>query len=692
MADASLASSSIKSLLVKDEPNVGSEAPMTEIEHQSDLNEATDDVEFPEAVILIGKTHWRCVTCAELYSKFTSIDGHIHDNHAQQVQAQQGMRGRGRTRTHFRSVGRMTQIATRPQRSIPVRQPVQGISALRGRPASRRSRGRGMRGSRRSRGRGRILSRRLQDMSESDTETLVMPVQQKISPRKRKTRSSGVIYTNSPSPPPAKTLRTKEIAASPPYEDSVASPPQEKNITLKDKYLVVLSKAGNTVLDSEISLMEADPLPPIEIPSLQADALLPPATPLIPEIQGPPETPLPREIPNLSDELHPSETLCAPDTSGISHMFLPPETPQAVFLSHETLTIPATSVVLETPPSPVPVVLSKVSEHADVVLPPSSANSIISYDAREAIKSFSHVESPVEEKPVDYPVTCKTCNNHFSSPSEWKYHQIDSARFDVVLCSECGDKFHGVFQLNLHVFSVHEKFAKKFCFHCGADGLDIFELEEHLLEHSLEEPEKDKDIEDLESISHLCRVCSLEIEGNVSDLMNHYHTMHDRFICTLCFECFADTMAYQDHKLTHITDSNLGSELVVLTCPVSGCFQMCEDKDMLRDHISWHEDQDLDMDQPMLPCHDCDCEFRNKAALLRHLADVHNDNLVKPFLCELCNGEFSHSIELYHHCTLSHQEIKWYDCAYCSHRFALRSSYRRHVATEHDVPAAVLRM
>nr|KAG5690982.1 hypothetical protein BaRGS_007329 [Batillaria attramentaria] len=245
----------------------------------------------------------------------------------------------------------------------------------------------------------------------------------------------------------------------------------------------------------------------------------------------------------------------------------------------------------------------------------------------------------------------------------------------------------------MHVFNFHEKSAKKFCFVCGTDFPDSFELEEHLLEHTLEEPEKGKDIDDSDFISHVCKVCSVEVEGNLSDLMNHYHTTHDQFICTTCYECFADMTAYQDHKLSHMADSSESSEPVVFTCPVSDCFQMCEDKEALRDHISWHEDQDMGEEEiTTLACTQCSGEFRNKMSLHRHLAEVHSVPNIKPFICELCNEEFSQSLDLHRHNTLNHAGIKRYGCAYCSQRFAFRSSYRRHVASQHDVAATILRI
>ena len=700
-------------------PNIGAEAPEPPLDNVSDVEEATDDVEFPEAVVLVGKTHWRCVTCMAHYSRSTSIDAHMNQQHPLQASTQNippaPKRGRGRGRGMAR--GRIPKPASRkPHVEIeqrPLRsslRPLQGTdqgqasrgrwaSAL-GKPSSRRGRGRGLRGSKSSRGRasrgrggrgrGRVFTKPLTS-DDSDTE---IDVQAQLPPpkvpRKRKTRTSSGLNEDEPTdmlpPPPSKkpkTCKSGEVDDAPPSEEiPVGSPPPSPEPVshdmlkdlMKEKYVVIVEKAGTSDYPSECDYeahIDSDPPLPIETPSLQADALLPPATPVLPDIHGPPETPVlpdtphPPGTPHQADSLQPVEMPDATDSheSTQPHKFLPPETPGI---------LPAAA------PESVAITERRSSAEGHSV----------------AAGGLSSSQGPVMQHGDSNPLSvCVTCGAPFDSPAELKSHREEMIKFDVVSCNDCGDKFHGLHQLNIHVFTTHEKFAKKFCFLCDADCLDGFELEEHLLEHTSNGTDREDDVGDVDSIQHLCKTCGSELAVNLSDLMNHYRTTHNQFICSKCYELFTDVTEYEDHKVLHASDTHDGDAPVVYTCPVSDCFQMCSDKEALMDHISWHEDRDLDEEQlSLLHCQHCSDLFRNKVSLQRHLAETHNEPDLKPFVCELCNEDFSHSLELHRHNTIHHAGIKRYGCAYCNQRFAFRSSHRRHVASEHDVAATVLHM
>ena len=693
-------------------PDIGAEAPEPPLDNVRDVEEAADDVEFPEAVVLVGKTHWRCITCMACFSRSTSIDDHVSVQHPQQALTQNTTpapkRGRGRGRGMAR--GRISNHASRkPHLEIeqrPLRsslRPTQGTDGGRasrgkwvsahGKPSLRRRGGRGMRGSRGGRGRsrggrgrGRVFTKPLtSDDSDTEVDVRAQSPPLKVS-RKRRTRTSSGLNEDEPAdmlpPPPSKKPKTKEDDVPPPEEIPVDSPPPSpepvSHDTLKDlmkeKYIVIVEKSGASDNPSECEFeahLDNDPPLPIETPSLQADALLPPATPVLPDIHGPPETPIlpetphPPGTPHHADSFQPPEMPDPTDSqeSTHPHKFLPPETPGIL-------------------PAIAPETVTKTQGRTS-----AEGHSV-------AAAGFSSSRGPVVQHSDSNPLSvCRTCGAAFDSSAELRSHREEMIKFDVVSCNDCGDKFHGLHQLNIHVFTIHEKFAKKFCFLCDADCLDGFELEEHLLEHTTNETDREDDVDNLDSIQHLCKTCGIEVAGNLSDLMNHYHTTHDQFICTKCYELFMDLTEYEDHKVLHASVIPDVDAPVVYTCPVSDCYQMCSDKEALMDHISWHEDRDLDEEQlGLLHCQHCSDQFRNKVSLQRHLAETHNEPDLKPFVCELCSEDFSHSLELHRHNTIHHAGIKRYGCAYCNQRFAFRSSHRRHVASEHDVAATVLHM
>ncbi|KAL8603956.1 hypothetical protein ACOMHN_039000 [Nucella lapillus] len=703
------------------EPEVGAEAPGSPAGGAADAQEVMDDVEFPEAVVLVGKTHWRCVTCMILQPRALSIDDHLNTHHRRpdSSPAPPVSLSPGRGEGEGRGVNRNSVINHIPTASEPETAEVLRLSALPVEdgdsqnisnkkdtvPSSseplqgRRKNGRG--GSRKKRvgsgrGRGRVLTKPLtSEDSDNEMETAALSSPVKALPAKRKLVTAvppanelpeAVLQTDGTSTeevrcPPSKKARSEEnrigCVTAVSYEPSVEpmgskefAPRDTWKDVMKEKYVVFVSKGGTLdyLVDSE-SHFDNDPPLPIETPSLQADAFLPPATPLLPDIHGapetpvPPETPHPPEVPHHPDHFHPSE-VCGINCqqSSQSHLLL--------------LVTPGTDTV---PPSSQHLAMTEEGVHM--------------YSDQSMVRSHHFSSDGLltnKSSDRDLPSVCVTCGAPFESPEELRLHRGEMVKFDVVSCNSCGEKFHGLHQLNIHIFTTHEKFAKKFCFLCDVDCLDGFELEEHLLEHTWSETDEE-DADDPESVQHTCKTCGLEMEGNLSDLMNHYHTTHDQFVCPKCYALFTYLTEYEDHKMLHCPHAD--SAAVVYSCPVSDCFQLCESKEGLMDHISWHEDRDIHEElQSVLQCHYCSADFRNLTALQRHLADTHSEPDLRPFVCELCRADFSHSLELHQHNAKCHAGIKRYGCAYCDQRFAFRSAHRRHVASEHDVPATVLRM
>ncbi|XP_076449438.1 uncharacterized protein LOC143285880 [Babylonia areolata] len=732
------------------EPCFGTDVPEDGVHHIADGDEAID-MELPEAVVLVGKTHWRCVTCMVLKPRTSSIDDHLNTHHrhpdspAAVLPTPKRGRGRGRRVNDAISHAPRTPELDREQvlkssvypvedaeneKTANEKESVWSSTRLvqkRRKTAKRGGRGRGK--TRGWRGRGRVFTKPLtSEDSDTEIETPALSLHVKDLHGKRKAETSvspahganestdslqfqmdTMTSKEEVSPPPNKKAKTGDDTGCDTaftYEPAIenipisasnmiaqtgendncdtasAYKPTIKNVPIcaenvskdsfkdlmKEKYVVFVGKGGTVdfPLDPE-GHIDNDPPLPIETPSLQADAFLPPATPLLPDMHGPPETPILPETPHPPEVSHQPEPFHPSQASAVDFQV----STQSGMLSSIT---PAAAIATEH--------LSGTDEANSSAEQPLVSSHHFSSDGLMVSKSC--------EKEFASASVCLTCGAVFDSPTELRLHREEMVKFDVVSCNICGDKFHGLHQLNIHVFTTHEKFAKKFCFLCDVDCLDGFELEEHLLEHTSVETDGEEDANELESVQHTCKTCGAELEGNLSDLVNHYHTTHDQFVCARCYELFTDLTEYEDHKMLHCSHAD---GAVVYSCPVSDCFQLCEDKEALMNHISWHEDRDIDEEQrSLLQCQYCTDHFRNIVSLQRHLADTHNEHDLRPFVCELCRENFSHSLELHQHNAKQHAGIKRYGCAYCDQRFAFRSAHRRHVASEHDVAATVLRM
>ncbi|KAK7114651.1 hypothetical protein V1264_000677 [Littorina saxatilis] len=669
------------------EPDEGEEAPQPSLNDGNDVEEATDDVEFPEAVVLVGKTHWRCVSCMAYFSRTISIDEHVNVHHNLQAPPTVTRRGRGRGRGLARGrivVQAVPEVDQKSQRSSRQAAEREGSGsgaremADLGRLKLHRGKGRGFRRGRGGRGRGgrgkgRVFTKPLTS-EDSDTEVdAPAPSPSLRTFKKRKPRNSVDTDKEEPvditpevcSKKPRKVDNVvndlpalDEIPVDRPPPSPVPQSQETAKKVMKEKYVVVLGKTGAADCPSEFEThIDTDPPLPIEIPSLQADALLPPATPTLLDIHGPPKTPV------LQDSL------------------LLPETPQQVettgTVDTHTLSSQESSHPHEFLSTGIPGILSVLAP--ETIVKPQS-------DFRSAyLVQNKHVDSDLG------PMGCKTCGVVFDSVEELRSHIEEMVKFDIVSCNDCGDKFHGLHQLNIHVFNTHEKLARKFCFLCDADCLDGFELEEHLLEHT--SSKTDHVGNTIDTFKHTCKTCGEEVDGKLSDLTTHYYTTHCQFVCIKCNELFADLTKYEEHMALHTSDTFHSDDPVVYSCPVSDCFQICTDKEALMDHISWHEDRDIEEDHMnLLYCCHCNDPFWTNIALERHLVETHNEADLKPFVCELCKEEFGHSLELRGHSILHHAGIKRYGCAYCDQRFAFPSAHRQHVASEHDVAATVLRM
>ncbi|KAL8603957.1 hypothetical protein ACOMHN_039001 [Nucella lapillus] len=301
---------------------------------------------------------------------------------------------------------------------------------------------------------------------------------------------------------------------------------------------------------------------------------------------------------------------------------------------------------------------------------------------------------------------CSVCKQTFESVGEFEHHQRDVAGFDSVECKRCGSTFHGLNELNLHVFSLHETEKQAFCFTCDVDVTGMEMIEKHVHKHAY-------DCERLlvQMRFHDCRLCSEELSSSYSTLRTHYYQHHVAHVCRECFQYFTDLSAYKEHCSTHCDDLFLCSicgtkfereEDFDSHAPCSKdiwaedgkgdqcvkCGLWCPNRAVVEAHRKQHRSQEDVQAYRQgakigFPCSACEKVFKNKHACRRHVKMVHEGVSCYKHYCEYCGKGFLTKGHMRDHIALHHLKIKRYTCDYCSQQFVCAPTLRRHIRKEH---------
>ncbi|XP_070200366.1 oocyte zinc finger protein XlCOF6-like [Littorina saxatilis] len=302
---------------------------------------------------------------------------------------------------------------------------------------------------------------------------------------------------------------------------------------------------------------------------------------------------------------------------------------------------------------------------------------------------------------------CRICEEKFLSTMEYENHQKDVSRFDAVECKRCKCTFHGLHELNLHVFSQHETEKRGFCFTCDHDALGMEDLERHVHIHAYNCERTPADLR-----FHDCQTCGEELLNSYTDVHVHYYQHHATHICSSCYQTFEDVQAYKDHhnqtyKGKAILCSICGSKFESVEdldehTPCSediwaedgkgeSCFKCgkwCPNRSVVEAHKKQHRSQE-DVEayregaKVGFPCPSCEKVFKNKHACRRHAKMVHEGVSCYKHYCEYCGKGFLTKGHMRDHIALHHLKIKRYKCDYCDKQFVCGPTLRRHVRMEH---------
>ncbi|KAK7475540.1 hypothetical protein BaRGS_00033229 [Batillaria attramentaria] len=301
---------------------------------------------------------------------------------------------------------------------------------------------------------------------------------------------------------------------------------------------------------------------------------------------------------------------------------------------------------------------------------------------------------------------CQVCLKKFDSQILMQKHYQDIIVFETIDCKRCKLKFHGMHELNLHVFSEHETEKQGFCFTCNVDTLGLESLERHVHRHAFN---TDCRLTDLQF--HDCRVCKEELQSVYPIIRTHYYQHHITYVCAECFQSFDDVTSYVEHCKTHegkkVFCSICGMEFVSaenlqthFPCAedmwaedgkgsqCSKCELWCPNRAVVEAHRKQHRSQE-DVEayrkgaKQGFPCVSCEKVFKNKHACRRHIKMVHEGVSCYKHYCEFCGKGFLTKGHMRDHIALHHLGIKRYKCDYCDQQFVCGPTLRRHVRKEH---------
>lgn len=308
-------------------------------------------------------------------------------------------------------------------------------------------------------------------------------------------------------------------------------------------------------------------------------------------------------------------------------------------------------------------------------------------------------------------VRCNVCLFLFSSDRQLIEHRRKVAQDDVMQCKKCDMKFHGMTDLNMHIFCDHEYEKQPLCFLCNEDFKSMEKLEKHLYRHN---ENADRKLGDTRF--HDCRLCNMELNIDFQLIKNHYYRRHKAYVCPECYGknvellFYTDTVLYAEHKQMH---ANSPAECVIcrLVFPTaremkthmwthaddktddgtgskcSKCDKWLPNAGAMLMHEKEHKNEAIRKNYALeasigFPCMRCEHIFSSKSNLKKHSCKA-DPNRTFYFHCEYCAHGCNTKEQLRDHIALHHLGIKRYACDYCDQRFVCAPTLRRHVRRQH---------
>lgn len=140
----------------------------------------------------------------------------------------------------------------------------------------------------------------------------------------------------------------------------------------------------------------------------------------------------------------------------------------------------------------------------------------------------------------------------------------------------------------------------------------------------------------------------------------------DRYECSIC-----DKILSKSNFVYHI----YCDPTIPRPYPCTNCEKQFRTSDHLRYHMTTHETHNG------IPCPDCNKLFRNKNTLASHVRQMHS-GLAAPYSCEQCGKSFFSAAKFKLHMN-THGDAMDFACELCSKRFALKENLTKHLTVTH---------
>ncbi|KAH3829215.1 hypothetical protein DPMN_131209, partial [Dreissena polymorpha] len=267
------------------------------------------------------------------------------------------------------------------------------------------------------------------------------------------------------------------------------------------------------------------------------------------------------------------------------------------------------------------------------------------------------------------PWPCPTCNKKFQRKTDLVKHVRTHTGEKPYACEFCDKRVSDKSQLIVHM-RLHTGDRPYQCTKCGKRCITSSELNRHQ-NHCIEMK------------MNPCSVCQKMFKMN--ECLNMHMKLHHRsrtrqFKCDKCFLGFDVKDMFENHNCVDPSKS-------IFVC--SECFEEFAEEMLYAEHIKMH-------DLGVLACNVCTLVFPDKHNLETHLCNLggadksgtENDKLANssgdhPLVlsCEICNQTFQDKDSLVEHAVVHENDLGSFMCESCSEMFSLRKDFLSHVRT-----------
>ena len=182
-----------------------------------------------------------------------------------------------------------------------------------------------------------------------------------------------------------------------------------------------------------------------------------------------------------------------------------------------------------------------------------------------------------------------------------------------------------------------------------------------------------------------CEMCTISFSSKIALKVHkkEYHAKrNERYVCNICENSFARLHNLKSHYLSKHDRKCPETKEIVVPCKICSKKFPKGGNTMKRHLYNEHKI----CDKNMYECMKCFKKFMSNSDLERHLVSHSHE---KPFLCEICNKNFSREQYLMSHAVSVHkftdESVKKYECEICGLNYIQPGLLKRHKIVAHKI-------